>query len=132
MPLLALQTSQRAYLVALRRVDCSKWALLITSPQHPSLSRTRRDRLHRPFHNVVTNAKPHIRADAGREPVMETGPDARGYLLGQGIHVGPAARYAGRRRARQRDLGNICGSEHRFDHARNAAALAAMGTRVFR
>src|SRR5262249_61227589 len=72
----------------------ANWALLITSP-HPSLSRTRRDRLHRPFHNVVTNAKPHIRADAGREPVMETGPDARaGYLLGQGIHVGPAARYA--------------------------------------
>ena len=58
-------------------------ALLIASPQHPSLSRTRRDRLHRPFHDVVTNAKPHIRADAGREPVMETGPDARaGYLLG--------------------------------------------------
>src|SRR3954451_15699672 len=53
----------------------ANWALLITSPQHPSLSRTRRDRLHRPFHNVVTNAKPHIRADAGREPVMETGPD---------------------------------------------------------
>src|SRR5882757_8786369 len=44
----------------------ANWALLITSPQHPSLSRTRRDRLHRPFHNVVTNAKPHIRADAGR------------------------------------------------------------------
>src|SRR5437016_12861231 len=87
----------------------ANWALLIPSPQHPSLSRTRRDRLHRPFHNVVTNAKPHIRADAGREPVMETGPDARaGYLLGQGIHVSPAARYAGRRRARQRDLGNIC------------------------
>src|SRR5258706_2671128 len=51
----------------------ANWALLITSPQHPSLSRTRRDRLHRRFHNVVTNAKPHIRAAAGREPVMETG-----------------------------------------------------------
>src|ERR1700740_69037 len=64
---------------------------------------------------------------------MEAGPDAGiGNLFGKGGHAGPTVRDAGSRRTGQRDLGDVHGSECGLDNTRDAAALDAMRTRIFR
>ena len=54
---------------------------------------------------------------------MEAGPDASICdLVGKDYQVGPAVGYAGCRRARYRDLGDVLGSERRLDDTRDATA----------
>src|SRR4030095_16728514 len=79
-----------------------------------------------------TDLEPHIRPDAGREAVMEAGPDTSACnLLGKVRHVGPTMAYPRGCRTCYRDLGNVIGPEHCLDDTCDAAAQDAMGARVF-
>src|SRR5271165_4715845 len=85
------------------------------------------------FYNVFADLEPHIRADAGRESVMEAGPDTSiGNLIGKCCHVGKAVGHARCSSARYCDLGNVLGSGRGLYDARDGAAEDAMRARVFR
>src|ERR1700681_2514073 len=89
--------------------------------------------LHYVFHNVFTDLEPHIRADLGREAVMEAGPDtSTRNLVGKGRRVGKAVCHAGCGSTRYRYLRNVLGSERRLNDAGYGAAEDAMRARVFR
>src|SRR2546430_1268731 len=91
------------------------------------------DGLHDVFHDVFADLQPHLCPDAGRETVMETGPDAGTCnLFRERRHAVPTVRNAGRRRTGQRDFGDVGGSEHDLDNARYGATLDAMCARIFR
>ena len=56
--------------------------------------------LHHALHDDFADLKPHIRPDAGREPVMEPGPDAGVRdLVGKYTEVSPTMGNTGRGRA---------------------------------
>src|SRR5215471_231324 len=88
--------------------------------------------LHYVFHNVFTDLEARIRADAGREAVMEAGPDTSiRNLIGKGRHVGKAMGHAGCSSACYRDLRNVLSSERRLNDARDGATKDAVCARVF-
>src|SRR5207248_3069463 len=108
-------------------------ARIYASPARISSSRGRCHGLHQIFHHVIAYLKSHLRPDEIRDAIREAGPDAGTCdLFSEGRDVGPAVDDAGSRGAGHRDLGDVHGSEHRLDDARDAAALDAMGTWIFR
>src|SRR5262245_41739870 len=91
------------------------------------------DLLHDVSHNVFADLLPHVGPDAGRETIMEAGPDASVCgLFGKGRHAGPTMGDAGSRWACCRDLGDVRGSKRGLDDAHNGSAQDAVRARIFR
>jgi len=64
--------------------------------------------------------------------ILEASPDASiCNLFGKSRHVGPAVGHARCRRAGNRDLGNVCGSEFCLDNTRDGAARAVRARTSF-
>ena len=68
-------------------------------------------RLHHVFHDIFTDLASHIRADAGREPVVEPGPDAGVRISSAKTpRLGPTVHDAGRGRVGHRSLRDVRGT----------------------
>jgi len=79
--------------------------------------------MHYVRHKVFTDLESHIPADAGREAIMEAGPDASiRNFIGKGGHVGKAMGHAECSGARYRNLRNFVDSECGRNDARNGVA----------
>src|SRR5215467_2661612 len=64
--------------------------------------------LHQVLHDIFADLTPHAGSNAGREPIMETSPDAGiRNLVGKFTEIGPAVGNARRRRARHRYFGDF-------------------------
>src|SRR5947207_8029677 len=89
--------------------------------------------LHEALHNIPADVPPHVLPDAGREPIVEAGINARqGDLVRVRPNVGPAMRDAGRSRAGHADFRNVRTAQHALYDGRDGSAADAVGTWVLR
>src|SRR5882757_8537551 len=84
------------------------------------------DRLHDIVHHILADPKAHVAAHAGREPVVQAGPDARVRdLVDEPMQVAPAPGHAGHGPAGHGHLGDRAGITASLS---GAGALAAQAT----